>query len=171
MLRSASHCKNSPVPVGRIGRHRLRLSSLPLGETSQHILRGYRLLTHTCGCRLHPHDYATVIVDQIVVVVPQSGRSAAFGCVRGIGISGRNLVLFNAPAPPPDSVLPLPADSVAGCDELAASANCSRGTRLSFAAFASMKLPSTDTCLPCTSPTSTHCRTICSNNCSNNFDS
>ena len=53
----------------------------------------------------------------------------------------------------------------------AASANCSRGIRLSLAAFASTKLPSTDRCWPCTSPTSTHCRTTCSNNCSNSFDS
>src|SRR6266853_4723399 len=43
--------------------------------------------------------------------------------------------------------------------------------RLSFAAFASTKLPSTDRCWPCTNPTSTHWRTICSNNCSNSFDS
>src|SRR5215472_16092311 len=32
--------------------------------------------------------------------------------------------------------------------------------RLSFAALASTKLPSTDRCSPCTKPTSTHCRTI-----------
>src|SRR5438876_11005939 len=50
-------------------------------------------------------------------------------------------------------------------------ANCWRGMRLSFAASASTKLPSTDRCLPCTNPTSTHWSTICSNSSSNSFDS
>src|SRR5215469_10819716 len=42
--------------------------------------------------------------------------------------------------------------------------------RLPFAALASTKLPSTEKCVPCTNPTSTHCRTIRSNSCSNSFD-
>ncbi len=49
--------------------------------------------------------------------------------------------------------------------------NCCRGMRLCLAAFASTKLPSTDKFSPCTNPTATHWRTMCSNNSSNSFDS
>src|SRR5438045_8751759 len=70
-----------PVPVGRVGRYRFGLSSLPLREASEHLLRGHRLLTHPCCRRLYSHDHATVAVDQIVVVITQTGRGAAFGGV------------------------------------------------------------------------------------------
>src|SRR5271163_5037236 len=62
-----------PVSVRRVGGYRVWLSSLPLRETSEHVLRGHRFLTHPCGRRLYSHDYATVVVDQIVVVIPQPG--------------------------------------------------------------------------------------------------
>src|SRR5882762_4234503 len=83
-----------PVPVGRVGRYRFWLSSLPLREASEHVLRGHRLLTHP-GCRrLHSHDHATVIVHQVVVVIPQPGRRAALGRIGRIGIRGGHLVLL-----------------------------------------------------------------------------
>jgi hypothetical protein len=94
MLRSANHCKELPVPVGGVGRYRFWLSSLPLRETSEHVLRGYRLLTHACCRRLHTDDHATVVVDQIVVVVPQSGRCPTFGGVGRVGIRGLYLILL-----------------------------------------------------------------------------
>src|ERR1039457_4872754 len=83
-----------PVPVGGVGRYRFWLSSLPLREASEHVLCGHRFLTHPCCRRLYSHDYATVVVDQIVVVVTQSGRSPTLGGVSRIGIGGRHLVLL-----------------------------------------------------------------------------
>src|SRR5882762_3397590 len=50
-----------PVPVGRVGRYRFWLSSLPLREASEHVLRGHCFLTHPCCRRLYSHDYATVV--------------------------------------------------------------------------------------------------------------
>jgi hypothetical protein len=35
-----------PVPVGGVSRYRFWLSSLPLREASEHVLRGYGFLTH-----------------------------------------------------------------------------------------------------------------------------
>ena len=51
-------------------------------------------INYPCCRRLHPDDHATVIVDQIVVVVPQPRRCAALGGVGGIGIRGRYLILL-----------------------------------------------------------------------------
>jgi hypothetical protein len=42
----------------------------------------------------YSHDYATVIVDQIVVVVSQSGRRPTLGGVGRIGIRGRYVILL-----------------------------------------------------------------------------
>ena len=81
------------VPVGRVSYHRLRRSPLPLGETGQHILCGYCLLTHACRGRLHAHNHATIVVHQIVVVVTEARRCAALGSVGGIGIGRRHLIL------------------------------------------------------------------------------
>src|SRR5207244_12603321 len=83
-----------PVAVRRVGCHRFGRSSLPLGKTGQHILRGHGLLTHPSGCCLYAHDHTAVVVHQIVVVVPQSGRRAALGGIGGIRIGGRYLVLL-----------------------------------------------------------------------------
>src|ERR1700737_806200 len=83
-----------PVPIGRVGRYRFLVSFLPLRETSEHVLRGYRFLTHPCCRRLYSDDHATVVVDQIVVVVPQSGRCPPLGGVGRIGIRGRYLALL-----------------------------------------------------------------------------
>src|ERR1700731_2707490 len=80
-----------PVPVRGVGRYRFWFSSLPLREASEHVLRSHRFLTHPCCRRLYSHDDATVVVDQIVVVVPQSGRSSTLGGVGRIGIRGRHL--------------------------------------------------------------------------------
>src|SRR5208282_4134729 len=69
-------------------------SSLPLGETGQHSLRGHRLLTHP-GCRrLHSDNHTAVVIHQIVVVVAETRRRAAFGRVGGIRIGGRYLILL-----------------------------------------------------------------------------
>jgi hypothetical protein len=83
-----------PVPVGRIGRYRFWFSFLPLRETSEHVLRRHGFLTHPCCRRLYTDDHATVVVDQIVIVVPQPSRRAALGGVSRIGIGGRYLVLL-----------------------------------------------------------------------------
>ena len=83
-----------PVPVRCIRGHRFRRSSSPVRETSEHVLCGDRLLTHASGGRLHTHDHATVVVDQIVVVVPQSGRSSTLGGVSRIGIGGGHQFLL-----------------------------------------------------------------------------
>src|SRR5258708_27961264 len=83
-----------PVPIRRVGCYRFWLSSLPLREASEHVLRGHRFLTHPCCRRLDSHDYATVVVDQIVVVVPQPGRSPTLGPVGRLGISRRSLALL-----------------------------------------------------------------------------
>src|SRR4029077_3598853 len=82
-----------PVPVRRVGRNRFCLSSLPLGEASEHVLRGHRFLTHPCCRRLYSHDYATVVVDPIVVVVPQPSRRSALGGVSRVRVGGRHLFL------------------------------------------------------------------------------
>src|SRR5205823_11434771 len=109
--------------------------------------------------------------DQIVVVVPQSGRCPTLGGVGRIGIRGGYLILLMHGLF--GGILLLQFDQVLDTVWFTcpASANCWRGMRLSLAAFASTKLPSTDRCFPCTSPTSTHCFTICSNSSSNSFDS
>src|ERR1035437_2531326 len=83
-----------PVPVGRVGRPRFWFSSLPLRETGKHVLGGHRLLTHACCGGLHSHDHATMVVDQIVVVVSQPSRRAALSGVSRIGIGGRYLLLL-----------------------------------------------------------------------------
>src|SRR5208282_620426 len=83
-----------PIPIRRVGCHRFWLSSLPLGETGQHSLRGHRLLTHP-GCRrLHSDNHTAVVIHQIVVVVAETRRRAAFGRVGGIRIGGRYLILL-----------------------------------------------------------------------------
>src|SRR5882724_4015114 len=83
-----------PVPVGRVGRYRFWLSSLPLPETGEHVLRGHRFWAHPCCRCLHSHDHATVVVDQIVVVVPQPSRRAALGGLGRIRVGGRYLFLL-----------------------------------------------------------------------------
>jgi hypothetical protein len=47
-----------PVPVGRIGRHRFWLSSLPLRETCEHVLRGHRFLADARRRGLHSYNHA-----------------------------------------------------------------------------------------------------------------
>src|SRR6476660_3339405 len=82
-----------PVPIGSVGPHRFWLSSLPLRKTGEHVLRGHRFLTQPCCRGLHSHDYATVVIDQIVVVVTQPGRRTTLGGVGGIRIGGGDLIL------------------------------------------------------------------------------
>ena len=67
---------------------------MPLGETGQHILRGHRLLTHARRCGLYSDNHTAVVIHQIVVVVTEPRRHAAFGRVGGIGIGGRYLILL-----------------------------------------------------------------------------
>src|SRR5438876_11553978 len=58
-----------PIPVSRVGRHRVGRSPLPFSETREHVLRGHGLLAHS-GCRrLYSHDHAAVVVYQVIVVV------------------------------------------------------------------------------------------------------
>jgi hypothetical protein len=108
-------------------------------------------------------------VDAILVAERSVNSVHTAPCI--VGIRGRYLILLMHRLF--GGILLLQFDQVLGTVwfTCAASANCSRGMRLSFAAFASTKLASTDSCWPCTNPTSTHCFTICSNNSSNSFDS
>src|SRR5262252_2532878 len=82
------------VAIGRVGGQRFGRSSLPPGETSQHILRSHALLTHACRRRLHAHNHATVVVYQIVVVVAEPRRHAALSGIGGIRIGRRHLILL-----------------------------------------------------------------------------
>src|SRR5262252_4632900 len=74
------------VAVRGIGSHRRGLLPLPLAEASNHVLRSYRFLAKSSRGGLHSHDHTAVIVHQIVVVITQPGRRAAFGGISGIGI-------------------------------------------------------------------------------------
>jgi hypothetical protein len=170
-MRSTVVVEIRPVAVGRVGYHGFRFSSLPFSEAREHVLCGHGLLAHARRRCLHAYDHATLIVDQIVVVVSHSCRRTSLGGVGGIGVGRRDLVLLMHRLC--GGVLLLQFDQVLayGWFTCAASVNCSRGIRLSFAALASTKLPSTERCFPCTNPTSTHWRTICANNSSNSFDS
>src|SRR5262245_23896524 len=83
-----------PIPVGRVGRDRFWLSSLPLRETGEHVLRGYGLLAQSRRRCLYSHNYTTGIVHQVVVVVTEASRGTTFGGVSGIRIGGRYQVLL-----------------------------------------------------------------------------
>src|ERR1035438_9495660 len=72
-----------PIPIGRVGRHRFGCSSLPLGKTGQHVLRGHSLLAHARRRGLHSDDHTAVVIHQIVVVVTETSRHAAFGGIGG----------------------------------------------------------------------------------------
>src|SRR5208282_175159 len=50
------------IAVGGIGGHRLRFPSLPLGETSDHVLCGHGFLAHAGGRPLYPHDHTAGII-------------------------------------------------------------------------------------------------------------
>ncbi len=66
-----------PIAIGRIGCDGGGLSSLPLHKAGEHVLCGRRLLTHVGCSGLDSHDHATIVVHQIVVVVPEPGRCTA----------------------------------------------------------------------------------------------
>ena len=172
MLRSASHCKNSPVPVGRVGCQRLgRSIPLPLGETGQHVLRGHRLLvmraavactprSHSCDCRLDSYRSSPS-----APACHPSWRRSESGSVVDIwscwytNIFGR------------DSAAQFHQVLAHGSLARAASANCWRGMRLCLRCI---RLPETAIdrqVLALRNPTSIHWRTICSNSSSNSFDS
>src|SRR5437899_3201108 len=70
-----------PITIGRIRCYRRWLSPLPLDKAGNHVLCRNRLLTHACRRGPHAHDHATVIVHQVVIVVPQPSRGAA---LRGV---------------------------------------------------------------------------------------
>src|SRR6202023_1927521 len=67
------------IPIRRVGCYRFGRSSLPLRETGQHILRGHRLLTHARRCGLHSDNHTARGIHQIVGVVTETLRMAAFG--------------------------------------------------------------------------------------------
>ena len=57
-------------------------------------MRRYGLLAPACGRGLHPHNHATVVVHQIVVVVTEASRRGALGRIGGIIAGRRHLILF-----------------------------------------------------------------------------
>ena len=61
-----------PIAIGRIRCCRRWLSTLPLHKAGDHVLCRDGLLTHACRCGLDSNDHATVIVDQVVIVVLQA---------------------------------------------------------------------------------------------------
>jgi hypothetical protein len=109
-------------------------------------------------------------VFEVVVVISQPRRCAALGGIGGVRIGGRDLFLFVHRFR--DRVLLFQFLQILthSVMDLRRFRQLLAWNALSLDALASTKLPSTDRCFPCTSPTSTHCRTICSNNSSNSFD-
>src|SRR6266568_136786 len=93
MPRSSNHCRNSPLPY--VASAATDAGSRPCHWVKRAIMsRGHRFLTHPCCRRLYSHDHATVVVDQIVVVVSQPSRRAALGGVGRVRIGGRYLFLL-----------------------------------------------------------------------------
>jgi hypothetical protein len=106
--------------------------------------------SHPNRC-VQAHEYATVVVDQIVAVVLQPRRRIALGRIGIIWIPSRNSVL------PMHRlvgwVLPLQFDQVLGQQfGSPAPLPLPRGTRLFFEAFASTKMPSTNSACPASIP-------------------
>src|SRR3979490_166239 len=81
------------IAIARISSDGLRFPALPLGEASDHVLCGSRLLTQAGACRLHPHNDTAVVINQVVVVIPHACRRATFRRIRGVWIGGGHLVL------------------------------------------------------------------------------
>src|SRR5271157_5778153 len=107
-----------PVPVGGVGRHRFWFPSLPLGETSDHVLCGHGFLAHAGGLSLvpprsHSWDYR-----------PGSCRSTPAGRVchpwwrRWNRDPWSRPDFADAPLLPPDSAVPVPPDTGAWCGGL-----------------------------------------------------
>src|SRR4029077_8606807 len=82
------------IAIGSVGTHRLGIASLPFGETRDHLFGRHRLLTHARRRRLDTDNHTVLVIHQIVVVVAETRRRAAFGGVSGIGIGGRYLILL-----------------------------------------------------------------------------
>src|SRR5271166_981730 len=81
------------IAIACIGSDGLWFPALPLGEASDHVLCGSRLLTQPSACRLHAHHDTTVVINQVVVVVPHACRRATLGRISGVRIGGGHLVL------------------------------------------------------------------------------
>ena len=145
MLRFGQPLQELPVPVGRVGCYRFWLSSLPLREASEHVLCSDGLLAHARR-RLYPPRSRNCDCPPDSCRSTPVGLESALGGVGGIGIRGRHLVLLMHRLF--GGVLLLQFHQVLARSlprfTCAASLSCSRGMRLSLAAFASMKLPSTD---------------------------
>src|SRR5260370_2407372 len=71
--------QNLTIAIACIGSDGLRFPFLPLCEACDHILRGSRFLAQASACRLHAHNDAAVVINQVVVVIPHACRRAAFG--------------------------------------------------------------------------------------------
>ena len=156
----------------RISSHGLRaVLVLAMRRNERSCLVRHRLLAHARCRRLHAYDRATAIVHQIVVVVTQPSRSSALVRIGRIGIGGRYQCLLMHWLFGWILLLQFHRCWRTVCFTCVASANCSRGMRLSLLALASTKLPSTERRSPLTSPASKQRATISSNSCSNSFDS
>src|ERR1700730_10673255 len=72
------------VAIARIGSDGLRFPALPLGEASDHVPGGPRLLTQASACCLDAHDDAAVVVNQVIVVITHARRRPAFCRIGGV---------------------------------------------------------------------------------------
>jgi hypothetical protein len=144
MLPLRQPLRELPVPVRGVSRYRFWLSFLPLRETREHVLCGHRFLTHWCSRCSYPHDYAAVVVDQIVVVVSQPSRGTTLGGVSRVRVGGRYLFLLMHRFFHRVLLFQFFQILTHGMMDLRCFPKCSRGIRLSLAALASTKLPSTD---------------------------
>jgi hypothetical protein len=104
----------SPVAVAKLFLAKIRKNKIAVRMRYERSSRISWLSRAAVACT--PHDDATVIVHQIVVVVAKTSRCSTLGGIGGIGIRGRDLLLLMGPVLPPDSVLRLPSGTGAPCD-------------------------------------------------------
>ena len=158
-MRSANHCRNSSFLYVVSAADRILLLVLAIARNGRAWLARPRFPGSRCAAvACTPTITQSLIVDQIVVVVSQPSRCAALGGVSKLGTGGRYLVLLVNWLFHRVLLLQVRQILTHRAVELCRPPSTARveyGSPL--AAFASTKLPSTDRCLPCTSPTSTHC--------------
>jgi len=163
MMFRSSTTKNSPSPIRRVGCHRF-------GRSSCHSAKRPASTTGARSASPTQFNAASRVIHQIVVVVTTVALACRFWSRRwnqrwSIPDPARALVL------PPGSALPPPGDTGAPRSDAPGRLLATALVESDLDAGLPTKLPSTDKCWLQPSPTSTHCRTICSNNCSNSSDS
>src|SRR5260370_35286609 len=92
MLRSIDHCRNSPLPyVASATKRALVLATWRIWRSCL----GQPPSPGSCAPpSLDSHNHTTLIVDQVIVVLTQPGRSSTLGRVGCIRIGGRHQLLL-----------------------------------------------------------------------------